>query len=105
MVLYEQDDLIGLGDFAATMAKVRKGARKFGKFLKRMKGKAAGRSVTVKGKTYSVDQSGAVNVSPAASQVEVVSPAGAGMMDFVKRNPLIVGVGALAVVALLMRRK
>lgn len=104
---YEPDDMIGLGDLATTIAKARKGAKKFKAFLKRVKGKVKGRSVVAGGKRVSVDESGEVSVSP-VDNAQVVPAGGvsaAGAMEWVKRNPLIVGVGALALVALFMRRK
>lgn len=93
-MIYDPDDMIGMGDAAAVVARLRKNVGKFRKFVRKVGGKTSAASAAV-----------SRAASPAPAVVEVAPAAGGGMADFFRKNMIAVaGVGLLGVL-LLARKK
>lgn len=101
----ESDDYIGVGLDGKFADVVKRVASRVKSAVRRIKKKGKGASVTAGGKTYALTEGGQIEVSPAVSPVESSAMPGGGVVEWAKRNPVLVGVGALAAVALLMRRR
>lgn len=98
-MIYQSDDLIGMGDFSAVASKVTDVVGKAGKFIRKLrrKGKKAAKKIS------SVAAPAPAAAAPAP--VPVSAGAGAGIMDFVKKNPLPVAAGVLVAVLLFARKR
>jgi len=95
-VIYQSDDLIGMGDFSAVAEKVTGLVGKAGKLFRKLKKKT--------GKTAGKVARAAAPAEPSAAPV-VQASAGGGAMDFIKRNPIAVAGIALVGIFLLARKR
>lgn len=101
---YLPDDLIGIeGDAAATFAKIRKGARKLRSWVRKVSGKAKGARVTApSGRTVSVTDAGQITVEDQPVESVRAQP---GVIEWISKNPILVGAGAIVAILLLTKRR
>ena len=99
---YEPDDMIGMGDFAETFAKVKRVVGKVAKGIRGIRGKGSKAVASVKSAVAPAESRSAPSGVPVAD----VGRAGAGgLVEFAKKNPIVVGGAAVLLLLVLRRRK